>query len=772
MKANRILCLLICLVFVGGLAHAQGVGSSGNINGTVTDPKGAVIAGASVIAVETAKGISFSAVTDADGEYRFAGLPPASYDVTVKVSGFQTEVLKNVVVTVGATAVADFQLRLASGSEAIVVTTEAPVVETERSHQADTVSEQYIMGLPIDRRDYLTITLLMPGVSDSTRLSADQDFRVKQTPQSGLSFYGSNGRGNSVTVDGGEANDDSGGVRLTLSQEAVQEFQINRSNYSAELGGASGAAINIVSKSGTNEVHGGLYGFFRNDAMDAADPFAISQALKPGDQFNPGAADLLGTNIKNSLSRQQYGGTAGFPIKKGRTFLFGAFEGLRQNAQNAVPILTNTNIFRPNAGQAATITGLATEPGNPNVPCLTPPGQSTVFLSAQTCAFALQSIFTINANPGPNPFVSAGQAALNGFIINQLEGNGGVFPFNTHRYQASGRLDHHVNDQNEFFLRYNYSHDLEESPDVQSLTGFTRGSSIHAYDNTVHAGWFHVFNQATQNALQAQFNYSTFNVIPNVPGEVGLDIPGFANLGTQIFLPSLTFMRRPSVTDSFTMIRGGHTLKLGGEELLRGNHSESHTFFPGRFVFGNLPGALVSPCFLPSASSSSANPCGLISQGAFINSLQSVSLGVPQFYEQGFGNPNYNYPRNFAAFFLQDSWKIASNLTFNYGLRYELDSQYGPLKADKNNVAPRVSFAWDPFNNHKTVIRGGFGIFYSQIYGQIGDVIQTLGNVNNSRQIANLLAPASINAPCPPAGVNTPSTTALSACIFQTLFGE
>src|SRR5512132_3755749 len=105
----------------------------------------------------------------------------------------------------------------------------------------------------------------MPGVSDSTRVASDLDFRVKQTPQSGLSFYGSNGRGNSVTVDGGEANDDAGGVRPTMSQDAIQEFQINRSNYSAELGGASGASINIVSKSGTNLLHGSFYGFFRDD---------------------------------------------------------------------------------------------------------------------------------------------------------------------------------------------------------------------------------------------------------------------------------------------------------------------------------------------------------------------------------------------------------------------------------------------------------------------------------------------------------------------------
>ncbi len=753
------------------VASAQGVGSSGDIRGTVTDPAGALIPKATIVAEDTEKGIRRTSVSDENGQYELTGLPPTTYRVTAKISGFQTEVFKDVVVSVGQTVILDIRMKISAGLEVVEVSTEPPVVETERSHQADTVNEQYIRELPIDRRDYLTFTLLMPGVSDSTRLASDQDFRVKQTPQSGLSFYGSNGRGNSVTVDGGEANDDSGGVRLTLSQEAVQEFQINRSNYSAELGGASGAAINIVSKSGTNQVHGSLYGFFRNDALDAADPFATSQALKPGDQFNPGVADLQGKNIKNSLSRQQFGGTLGFPIKKDKTFLLAAFEGLRQDAQNAVPILTSTNIFRPNSGQGTTITGLGAEPGNPNVPCLTPPGRPVVFLPAQTCAFALQSILTVNANPGPNPFVSAGQAALNGFLINQLEGNGGVFPFNTHRYQASARLDHHFSDENDLSFRYNYSHDLEESPDVQSLTGFTRGSSIHAYDNTIQARWSHLFSPTLQNSLQAQFNYSTFDVIPNVPAEVGLDIPGFANLGTQIFLPSLTIMRRPSVSDSFTAIRGSHTLKFGGEELLRGNHTESHTFFPGRFVFGNLPGAILSPCFLPSASPATPNPCGLISQGAFINSIQSVSLGVPQFYEQGFGNPNYNYPRNFAAFFWQDSWKIAQNFTLNYGLRYELDSQYGPLKADKDNFAPRISFAWDPFKNHKTVIRGGFGIFYSQVYGQIGDVIQTLGNVNNTRQIANLLAPASINAPCPPAGVSTP-TVPLSACIFQSLFAE
>ena len=775
MKPIRGTWLSLCLLFATGAAYAQGVGSAGDITGTVIDSSGAGIPKATILAVDNEKGIQHTTETDTRGEYRLAGLAPTSYEMTVKIAGFQTAVQKGVILTVGTTVVVDFRLNPASMSEVVVVPSELPVVETERGGQADTVNEKFIRELPVGRRDYLTYTALMPGVSDSTRLAGNLEFRVKQTPQSGLSFYGSNGRGNSVTVDGGEANDDSGGVRLTLSQEAVQEFQINRSNYTAELGGASGAVINIVSKTGSNQLHGSLFGFFRNDALDAADPFAISQALQPSETFDPRLPDTQGTNVKNSLSRQQFGGSVGFPVKKDKTFLFAAFEGLRQDAQNAVPLLTDTSIFRPQGdsqnNQVAILAGLTAQGNTGLVPCLSgpvgaavakklalPAPNPTTNLPPATCAAILGGTLTLN--PATNP--------LSAFLVNQFENNGGVIPYNTRRYQASGRLDHHFNEQNEIFVRYAYSHDLEQSPDVQSLTGFSRGSAIHAYDNTIQAAWFHRFSQSAQNALQLQWNYSNFDVIPNVPGEVGLDIPGYGNFGTQIFLPSLTILRRPEISDGFTLIRGHHTTKFGEEFLYRGAHSESHTFFPGRFVFGPLPGNLLSPCLITPAN------CGLAAgvNPATINSIQSGSFGVPQFYEQGFGNPNYDYPRPFTALYWQDSWKIADNFTLNYGLRYELDSQYGSLHSDKNNFAPRMSFAWDPFKNRKTVLRGGFGIFYSQIYGQIADVIQTLGNVNNTRQIANLLAPATISAPCPPLGINSPATTALSACIFQTLFGQ
>ena len=716
------LCLA-CVLFGSPRADAQGVGTSGSITGTVTDPSGAVIPNAVIAAVETATGTRYATNTNGSGQYRFTGLLPAEYQVTAQIAGFGTEVQTGVVVNVGATVILDFHLKVAATAQVTEVTGAPPVVETERGSQANILTDQYLTGLPIDRRDYLTFTLLLPGVSNSTRLADDQDFRVKQTPQSGLSFYGSNGRGNSVTVDGGEALGDSGDARLTISQDAVQEFQVNRSNYAADLGGASGATINIVSKSGTNKLHGTLYGFFRNDAMDARDPFAFSQALQPGATFNPAVPDEVGSPIKNSLNRQQFGGTVGFPIKKDKTFVFVAFEGLRQDAQNAVPLLTNTNSLRPTAAQNAIIASLAAQ-GGTTVNCFT-----GVNVPAAVCAGLLQSALTVSQSTG----LSAGQTALNGFLVNQFEANGGVFPYNTREYLGSARIDHRVNDSNQLFLSYRYGHDLEENPDVQSLTGFSAGSSVHQYDHTLQGAWFHEFDPRDQNELRLQYDYNGFNVIPNEPGQVGLQIPGFVNnLGTNIFLPDFAILRRTQILDNVTLVRGSHTIRFGGSELLRGNHSDSHTFFPGRFVFGSLPGGLISPQLAATT----------------INPLQAASFGLPQVYQQGFGTSDYPaYTRPLTGFYLQDSWKITSNFTLNYGVRYEIDSQFEPLNTYYGDVSPRISFAWDPFRDHKTVIRGGYGIFYGPIDAQIPQVDLSLGvlnknhttveNQHNTQQIPN-----------------------------------
>ena len=739
---SKLVALLLGLFVAVGIARTQGVGASGEIRGTVTDPTGAVVAGAKVEALEVDKGISYSATSNSNGEYQIAGLPPATYRVTAQNSGFQTQVQTGVVVTIGATTLIDFQLKVATASAQVEVNAAPPVVETDRGSQANTITDQYISDLPIDRRDYLTFTLLMPGVSNSTRLADDQDFRVKQTPQSGLSFYGSNGRGNSVTVDGGEVQDDSGGVRLTISQDAVQEFQVNRSNYTAELGGASGASINIVSKSGTNDLHGTAYSYFRNSALDARDPFAFSPALAPDPTFSNFNFTSVGAPVKNSLSRYQFGGTTGFPIQKDKTFLFVAFEGLIQNSQNTVPLLTSSSIFAgpnplaaanpfpqtdPRFAQQAIVTALATDPAGAPVPCLYNPNGTVAALPPQICAGALATALTVSpvtGLPGTN------QTAINQFLISQLENNSGLFNYNTREYLASARLDHRVDNANQLFLSYRYGHDLEESPDVQSLTGFSAGSSIHNYDNNLLGAWYHEFSPTTQNELRIQWDYNSFNVIPNEPGEVGLQIPGFANnLGSNIFLPDLVILRRYEFADNVTVVRGNHTIAFGGSELLRGDHADSHTFFPGRFVFGTLPGGALSDCLqLPAA-------CGLSAalSPAFIDSLQTASLGAPQVYQQGFGNSDYPaYTRPLTGLYIEDSWKIAPSFTLNYGLRYEIDSQFQPLNTYYKDFGPRLSFAWDPFHDHKTVVRGGYGIFYGPVDSQIPQVDLSLGVLNKN----------------------------------------
>jgi Carboxypeptidase regulatory-like domain len=800
MRSCKVLAfILVSLVLATGVAHAQGVGSSGQIKGVVTDATGAVIPNTNITAVDTERGTRYTTATGSGGDYEFPALPPGTYNVTGQISGFETEVQKGVVLTVGAIAVLDFHLKVATTASQVEVTAEPPVVETERGSQANTLTQEYIADLPIDRRDYLTFTLLLPGVSDSTRLADDQDFRVKQTPQSGLSFYGSNGRGNSITVDGGEAQDDAGGVRPTISQDAVEEFQVNRSNYTAELGGANGASINIVSKSGSNEIHGSLFGYFRNDALDARDPFSFSQALTcpnpPNCQvFDPTQPDSVGAPIKDSLQRYQFGGSVGAPIRKDKTFFFAAFEGLRQDAQNAVPLLTDTSVLRPTFDQQQVFSALTAQ-GNTSVPCLSgpvgtavaqqigappPPPNGATSLPAAECAAVLNGALTVNnVNPAATP--------IGAFLVQQFETQGGLFNYNSRDYLASARLDHHVDGANQLSLSYRFAHDLEQNPDVQSLTAFSAGSSIHNYDDNLQGAWFHQLSPTTQNELRLQWDYDSFNVIPNEPGQVGIQIPGFINnLGTNIFLPNLTILRRYEFADNFTMIRGHHTIKFGGDELLRGNHSESHTFLPGRFVFGTLPGVLLTP------------------QLQTLTSLESASFGVPQVYQQGFGNADYPaYTRPLTGLYIQDSWKMTSSFTLSYGLRYDIDSEYNPLNTYYKSFGPRIAFAWDPFKDHKTVVRGGYGIFYGPIDAQIPQVDLSLGVLNKNRstvenqhnksqvpdQVNNVVATCGI-AGVPPFNVapSSPCTRFISIyvdpitpsglpiqtapAVFQTLFAE
>jgi len=693
MKRGGLPVLALISLLSTDVAAAQSKNTS-EIRGTITDPSGAVVPGAKITVTSTGTGAVKETLANDRGEYRVVLLPPGTYDVRAENTGFVTQTRKGIAVTVGQTTVIDVQLAVGATTELVEVSGEAPLVETERSQQANTIDELAVRNLPINRRDYLTFALLAPGIADSKALADANSFRVKQTPDSGISFYGSNGRGNSVTVDGGEANDAGGGVRPTVSQEAVQEFQINRTNYSAEYGGARGGVINIVTKSGTNSLRGSLFGFFRHQALDATDPFALV--------LNP-ASNTVG-RVKPGSTRQQFGGTLGGPISEDRTFFFLAYEQLRRRESAAVPLLTDVSIFRPTPQQEAVLNSLPAAQAAPLRAALTSPPET----------------------------------------VSLFQNNSGVFPFQTDDYKGLLRIDHRLNDSNQFTLRYNVTTSFETNQNLKALVGFSRGFITDTLDSTALLGWTHTFSPRVINEARFQYNYHNPFTGTNDPFGPELNINGFGFFNRDIFLPNNTLLRREEIIDNLNIARGSHNLRLGTQVLIRNDNASSATFFSGRFTFGALPGAFVSPALA----------------GVTLNALQAFNLGLAQSYQQGFGDPVVAATYPLYGVFAQDSWKPRPNLTLNLGLRYEVDTRKKPLPTDKNNVAPRFGFAWDPWNDRKTTIRGGYGVYFAQIDYQIDYVVNALNEINGFRQIAQVLT--TLNA-ANPLAVNGPVN------IFQTL---
>ena len=306
MRSLTQLFLTAAFVVVIGVspAFSQASSSTAELRGQVTDSAGAAVPNATVTVTDVNKGTSRTVTTDGEGNYVFLNLPPSSYDLKAEATAGFAASSTRIELTVGQQANIPVQIGLESITAKVDIVAGTEVVETDRTQQSSVVDVRQITNLPISRRNYLDYALLTPGVSDADNISDAADFRVAQTPQSGLSFGGNNGRGNLVAVDGGETNTVSGGVQTTINQEAVQEFQVLRNSYNSEFGGASGGIVNIVSKSGSNSFTGSIFGLFRNEMFDARNPF----------DFNPSGISPFG--------RQQYGASFGAPIKKDRTFFF------------------------------------------------------------------------------------------------------------------------------------------------------------------------------------------------------------------------------------------------------------------------------------------------------------------------------------------------------------------------------------------------------------------------------------------------------------------
>jgi hypothetical protein len=649
------------------------------LSGSVLDASEAGVPDARVTATNTQTGRALEAASDYRGEYRFVLLPPGVYDVRVEKQGFSTQVHRGVEVTVGQAALLDVRLQVGATQQVVEVNADVALLETERTQQANTIEQESVRNLPINRRDYLTFVLLAPGVADSKALADANTFRVKQTPDSGISFYGSNGRGNNISVDGGETNDAGGGVRPTVSQEAVQEFQINRTNYSAEHGAARGGVVNIVTKAGTNTLRGSALGFFRHESMDAGDPFAIALV-----------SNRL-QRVKPDSNRQQFGGTLGGPLRQDRLFFFLGYEQLRRRESAAVPLLTDLSVFEPTAAQEAILSRLPAE-------------QAGALRAALTSPPRTREMFTRNS---------------------------GVFPFQTDDHKGLLRLDWRASDHDQFTWRFNTTRIYETNPNLAGLVGYSRGYISDWFDLTTVAGWTRTLSPSMVNELRVQYNYYDALTDTNEPHGPALEIAGYGAFNRDRFLPNNSINRRTEVANNLNIVRGSHSLKTGAYLLFRHNWSYSATFMSGRFTFGTLPGAFVSPVLAATT----------------INALQAFNLGLAQSYQQGFGEGAVRDLYPLYAGYFQDSWKVHPRLTLQVGVRYEVDSRKEPLPTEKNNVAPRFGFAWDVAGNKKWIIRGGYGLFFAPIDFQIDYVSNALNEINGYRQIAQVLTVLSATDP-------------------------
>ena len=520
--------------------------TTAEISGTVVDSTEGRLPGTVVTVTHRGLGIEWRAVTSGLGEYRVVLLPPGLYDLQVEHAGFARREIQEILLSVGERAVYNIRLAVGSSQQAVEVGSSLPATEEERTEVSGRIAPSVLTNLPIDRRAALGFIYLLPGVSDTRTVADFYSFRVPQSPDSGFSVSGGNGRGNNITVDGDEMISSGGGVRPLVGQEAVLEFQVSRANYSAENGSARGAAVNIVTRSGGNQFGGSIFGFFRHQTLDAEPPFALT--LDENDQLR---------RLKPDAHRQQFGASAGGPITRDRVFYFATYERLRKRESQAVPLLTDVSIFEPTAEQQA-------------------------FLKAAPAATrtALAGLFAVSADT---------QA--------MFRQNSGLWPFYTDQHQGSIRLDYRYNDRNQFNIRMYGTASDESNRNVSGLTAASRGDVEDDFAVNIGLAWSHVFSARTANEFRAQFNYADLRTSSREPYGPDVEIAGFGSFNRDHFLPSETTGRREEVIDNLHITRVHHTIKTGTTLLVRNTHSDTATLFSGRFMFGEVPLASLGPAF-------------------------------------------------------------------------------------------------------------------------------------------------------------------------------
>ncbi len=782
MNSRKSVSLAFFLLLATTLTFGQG-SASGDLHVTVKDSKGNLVTNATVTAHEQAKATERSTSNNTTGEYSLLALPPGKYKVTIEAPGFAKVEVPDVSITVGRLADLPITLSVAGTQETVTVSSEAALVETTRTSTTDTIDQRRIDNLPINGRNYINFTL-----TDSQVLR-DNAPSIGAAPTSGLNFGGQRARANLVNVDGADAVDNStNGIRSTVSQEAVQEFQIITNGYAAEYGRASGGVVNIITRSGSNDFHGDVFGYLRNRNFQAVNPFSTVS--------NP------------AYTRVQAGAAFGGPIKKDKTYYYFSYEITRrhetgfssigQNNFGLVPFDASPYFGAPGGTfpiQATPQQQQFLTANIPNIPFLTPQQlqglQGYVFLVGGSSGIALNGAYpqsfgllagtlfpggpsSLQQFPSSCNFAPpAGNFTCNGLpgsflTLNSQRGNFPVFE-GTSLYSL--RLDHNVNNRNRIMLRGNVSPSTVTGIEVN---GQNQTFGQNAYSRTSQqtyrdlAGVFQDTWTIGNNKInEFRFQYARRGLsyfYANAPGgaDIAVNIPGFAYFGREPYSYIQRTEQRYQFTDNFSTSHGHHDMKFGGDFNYIPLSATFTVNYGGVYSFG----AVTPVAGLPDLSP-----------------VQAYGFGTPSTLVQGIGDPRDSFNNEPLGVYFEDSWRVRPNITVNLGLRYDIEfppklappsglalSAYNQLglqkgiQTDKNNFQPRIGVAWDPHGNGKTVIRASYGIFYD--HPLLG--LYFLGDASDGSKSGQLLfagaAPCDGSAPGSPGNLNATN-------IFQGILG-
>ena len=624
--------------------------STATLTGTVFDPQHLLVAAAVVTIENPATGLTKTVTTGSDGTYRFPLLSPGTYPIQAEAKGF-AKAAGTVSLSVGQIVNYDIHLQLGSTSTTIEVSEAGAVVQVEQTQQANTIMERQVSDLPNIARSFTDSVFTLPGVAKSEAPRA-QNPGFSGFQSSGFSIGGSNGRNNLVTIDGGENDYGSGQLRTpNVPVDSIQEFQVNRSSFAAEFGFTNGTAVNIVTRSGTNDLHGSVYAYFRDQHTDAANYFALKSSTKAFEQnFVPGF-------------------TLGGPIVKDKLFFFTSYEFTKTDTPQFRSYATSAaaQAFGSNPAQAAYVGQLA-QTGDPNLLAV---------------AGTLQFLLT------PSNFPSTAKL---------LDPNTGVFNdwkkyhnWVTHiDYQAgpkdmiTGRFSLMRNDQSRMYV-------------LDPLNSFDDSTLEYWSDYTLLGGWSHIFSTALVNQMRVQIVPSdTANVPVASPNTAYLTLGSLGNFQGEHYEPYYARQRRFQFEDSLAWTKGHHTLKFGASYRPVDYLVNDQLWMRGEFNFydGAIPvispiSTLMPQALAPLVGFNLANgymtmvningvptptPTAKLS-ATNLSALQSFDLGIPVAFRQGFGNSQWQGWGHVLGGYAQDSWKITNTFTVDFGGRVDYDAE-------------------------------------------------------------------------------------------------